>query len=105
MFYWSMILSENRHPLFRIMLILLEHDLIGKPASTFPDHALPALSCAHDLDVVARPQLRVRPSSARNDGTVKRNCNAALPGIDRFSRKQRLERGRPKRLSLTIHSD
>jgi hypothetical protein len=34
-----MILSENRFPLFRIMLLSLEHDLVGKPVSTFPDHA------------------------------------------------------------------
>jgi hypothetical protein len=36
---WSMILSENRPPLFRIMHISVEHDLVGKPATTFPDHA------------------------------------------------------------------
>ena len=34
-----MIFSENRLPLLLIMLILVEHDLFGKPASTFPDHA------------------------------------------------------------------
>jgi hypothetical protein len=32
-----MIISENRYPLFRIML---GHDHFGKPVSTFPDHAL-----------------------------------------------------------------
>jgi hypothetical protein len=36
-----MIVSENRFPLFRIMLnFLAAHDLFGKPVSTFPDHAL-----------------------------------------------------------------
>ncbi|MBV1699813.1 MAG: hypothetical protein KGQ47_15855, partial [Hyphomicrobiales bacterium] len=36
----SMICSENRRPLFRIMPdYLSEHDLFGKPAATFPDHA------------------------------------------------------------------
>jgi len=35
-----MIFSENRLPLFRIMPFLFEHDLFGKPASTFPDHAV-----------------------------------------------------------------
>jgi hypothetical protein len=40
-FCLSMIFSENRFPLFRIMLsFLFEHDLFGKPVSTFPDHAL-----------------------------------------------------------------
>src|SRR5258708_37893272 len=34
-----MIFSENRCPLFRIMLSYLKHDLFGKPGSTFPDHA------------------------------------------------------------------
>src|SRR5262249_33419420 len=34
-----MIFSENRFPLFRIML-LIEHDLFAKPVPTFPDHAL-----------------------------------------------------------------
>jgi hypothetical protein len=34
-----MIFSENRLPLLLIMLILVEHELFGKPASTFPDHA------------------------------------------------------------------
>jgi hypothetical protein len=43
-FCLSMIFSENRCPLFRIML-LFEHDLFGKPVSTFPDHA-PAGSLA-----------------------------------------------------------
>jgi hypothetical protein len=51
----SMILSENRFPLFRIMLwtmiqtnwitaqiLCFEHDLVRKPVSTFPDHALKA---------------------------------------------------------------
>jgi hypothetical protein len=38
----GMIFSENRFPLFRIMLALdfAGHDLFGKPVSTFPDHAL-----------------------------------------------------------------
>ena len=31
-----MTLSSNRHP----ALALFEHDLFGKPGSTFPDHAL-----------------------------------------------------------------
>jgi len=31
-----MIFSENRHPLFRIMLsFLVEHDLFGNPVSLF----------------------------------------------------------------------
>jgi hypothetical protein len=36
----GMIFSENRFPLFRIMLALdfAGHDLFGKPVSTFPDH-------------------------------------------------------------------
>src|SRR6266478_2441658 len=42
-----MIFSENRFPLFRIMLYLFEHDLFGKPVPTFPDHALVVV---HDLD-------------------------------------------------------
>jgi hypothetical protein len=47
-FHLSMILSENRYPLFRIMLSFrFEHDLVGKPVSTFPDHAL--VSFEHDL--------------------------------------------------------
>jgi len=33
-----MIFSENRFPLFQIMLFI-EHDLFGKPVPTFPDHA------------------------------------------------------------------
>src|SRR5262245_41913563 len=39
-YWWSMILSENRYPLFGIMLLLVEHDLVRKPVSTFRDHAL-----------------------------------------------------------------
>jgi hypothetical protein len=38
-----MIFSENRNPLFRIMPLLVEHDLFGKPESTFPDHALASM--------------------------------------------------------------
>jgi hypothetical protein len=30
-------LSSNRHP---ALVYLFEHDLFGKPVSTFPDHAL-----------------------------------------------------------------
>jgi len=30
-----MIFSENRFPLFRIMLISIEHDLFGKPFPLF----------------------------------------------------------------------
>jgi hypothetical protein len=41
-----MIFSENRLPLFRIMLFLMEHDLFGKPVATFPDHAV---LMEHDL--------------------------------------------------------
>src|SRR5882762_3275299 len=44
---WSTISPENRDPLFRITLKTwnslsfdsFEHDLCGKPVSTFPDHA------------------------------------------------------------------
>jgi hypothetical protein len=45
-----MIFSENRFPLFRIMLALdfAGHDLFGKPVSTFPDHA-GARFCEHGL--------------------------------------------------------
>jgi hypothetical protein len=38
-FRLSMILSENRRPLFGIMLVSLEHDLVRKPVPTFRDHA------------------------------------------------------------------
>jgi hypothetical protein len=34
-----MIFSENRYPLFRIML-LFGHDLFGKPVPNVPDHAM-----------------------------------------------------------------
>src|SRR3984893_6878209 len=34
--------------------ILIEHDLFGKPASTFPDHALAAAALRHPLDATDR---------------------------------------------------
>jgi hypothetical protein len=33
----------------RVARILIEHDLFGKPASTFPDHALGACHVTHPL--------------------------------------------------------
>jgi hypothetical protein len=40
---WSMIFSQNRFPLFRIMVeLFVEHDLFRKPVPTFRDHALSA---------------------------------------------------------------
>jgi hypothetical protein len=61
-----MIFSENRTPLFRIML-------------------LTALAGAHDFDAIARPQWRLRPGRARHDGAVERDRDAALPVSTAFS--------------------
>ena len=47
-----MIFSEHRYPLFQIML-LFEHDLFGKPVSTFPDHAL-ALVDGNDAPAIGQ---------------------------------------------------
>jgi hypothetical protein len=58
-----MIFSENRFPLFRIMLYLsLEHDLFGKPVPTFPDHALSQISGSNWLPV---PQPREKRGGKR----------------------------------------
>src|SRR5262245_26842670 len=57
-------------------------------ARLFPGHALAALAGAHDLDIVAGTQLRLRPGRARNDGTVERDRDAALAGIHRLFGQQ-----------------
>jgi len=74
---------ENRDPLFRIALrkpgilarddassnrhltpsILFEHDLFGKPGSTFPDHARGALS----------PKKEARPKGPGTPYALRRN--------------------------------
>src|SRR4029450_8979380 len=56
-----MILSKTRYPLFGVMLLLLEHDLVRKPVSTFRDHALWLERRGDELHgVFARPFGRAR---------------------------------------------
>jgi hypothetical protein len=52
-FQWSMIFSENRQPLFGIML-LVEHDLSEKPVSAFRDNGLMMEHRKHVLTVPPR---------------------------------------------------
>src|SRR5215475_4974176 len=55
-----MILSENRYPLFGIMLLLVEHDLV-RTVPTFRDHALWLERRGDELQgVFARPFGRAR---------------------------------------------
>src|SRR5580704_15017892 len=86
--------------------LLVEHDLFGKPVTTFPDHALTALPRAHDLDAVAGIERRLRPRRARNDGAVERDRDAALAGVGGFLRQQRFEGfWRGERLALAVDAD
>src|SRR5215510_4214900 len=66
---WSMIFSENRYPLFGIMLWLLEHDLFRKLVSTFRDHAL-GIDGATSLQIERGqeflPRLRLRPEDSQH---------------------------------------
>src|SRR5580704_187073 len=51
--------AHGRYPFARMGLVFsLEHDLFGKPASTFPDHALEpgAISSSIDDHLADRPQ-------------------------------------------------
>jgi hypothetical protein len=71
----SVIFSENRKPLFGIMLFAFEHDLFRKPETTFRDHALEHLTVATAaLDQPggeragydrAAPDLQIFPSQKR----------------------------------------
>src|SRR5580700_8218399 len=89
-----------------LLLILVEHDLFGKPVTTFPDHALTTLPRAHDLDAVAGIEPRRRPCRARNDGAVERDRDAALPGVDGFFGEQRFERfWLGERFALAVDAD
>src|SRR5262245_66163728 len=64
-----------------------------------------ALTGANDLDAVAGAQLSLRPSGARDDGTVDRHGNSALPGVDRLFLQQCRQCRGGERLVLTVDTD
>src|SRR5262245_10644487 len=64
-----------------------------------------ALTGANDLDAVARAQLRLRPSGARDNGTIDCYRNSALPGVDRLFLQQCRQGRGGERLVLAVDAD
>src|SRR2546427_13044026 len=62
----GMIAVEKRSRLFRSCSSLLEHDLVGKPVSTFPDHAL---ACPAEITAGGRSYQGIPPDNG--SGCVK----------------------------------
>src|SRR5207342_2919881 len=66
------------------------------------EYSSTALAGAHDLDAVARPKRRLRPSRPWNDGAIDGDRNSALAGVDCFFLQQRGERPRDEWLVLPV---
>src|SRR5262245_9685901 len=67
--------------------------------------SLAALAGANDFDVVTGAEPGLRPRRAWDDGTVERDRNSALAGIDRLLLQECRQRRGGERLVLAVHSD
>src|ERR1700680_3199383 len=63
------------------------------------------LARAHDLDIVAGLEGRLRPGGARDDSAVERDRDAALRDVDRLLFQQGRQRRRDQRFVRAVDPD